>query len=447
MLGPILLVALLCAIASASNSSNALSDIDSHPLTYASDIALPLTTRGRWIVDQRGSRVKFACINWASHMEALVPEGLADQPMDELVKTIRHLGFNCVRFTMSTEMTENFTVPIRVSIDRAMSTETKGGFYRNNHEFAGDDVTVYDVFNAAMKAMKRHDLLVVLDNHVSEASWCCGYTDRNRWWDSFDARRLFNLQRSSSAEAETELSGNSDNDLFPVDPWLAGLSHIATEASKWPHVVGVGLRNEVHNFNPFGRTQRWFKNMRLAGYTVHKVDPSLLIVVGGLSFASYLRHLKSEPLFHPDSAIKQQLVYEAHFYNLLYVSPGWKLFGYKATCKYMNAFLNTRVGFVTQTGRDFSGPLWLSEFGFNVEEYRPNDERNPDTMWMRCLRQWMEERDIDWAYWVLHGKYYKREHAQDFFEEWGLLNEFHSKVRNPYILDTLRSLMTIRQGI
>ena len=47
-----------------------------------------------------------------------------------------------------------------------------------------------------MKALGAARLMVVADNHVSEAGWCCALGDGQRW---------FNEER------------------FPVDPWLESL--------------------------------------------------------------------------------------------------------------------------------------------------------------------------------------------------------------------------------
>ena len=47
-----------------------------------------------------------------------------------------------------------------------------------------------------VKALGTERLMVVADNHVSEAGWCCALGDKQRW---------FNEER------------------FPVDPWLESL--------------------------------------------------------------------------------------------------------------------------------------------------------------------------------------------------------------------------------
>ncbi|KAH7857846.1 hypothetical protein Vadar_017094 [Vaccinium darrowii] len=97
--------------------------------------ALPLSTDSRWIVDETGRRVKLACVNWASHLETVVAEGLSKQPLDLISKQIGAMGFNCVRFTWplflaTNESLANLTV--RKSFTRLGLTESLAGFQANN---------------------------------------------------------------------------------------------------------------------------------------------------------------------------------------------------------------------------------------------------------------------------------------------------------------------------
>lgn len=61
--------------------------------------ALRLSTSNRWIVDESGTRVKLACVNWPSHLKPVLAEGLNKRPLDAISKSIRSMGFNCVRLT------------------------------------------------------------------------------------------------------------------------------------------------------------------------------------------------------------------------------------------------------------------------------------------------------------------------------------------------------------
>lgn len=66
---------------------------------------LPLHTQGRWIVDNGGKRVKFACVNWsgAAQKDGVVG-GLQHQAVDAIAHTFAAMGFNCVRIPWSVEM-------------------------------------------------------------------------------------------------------------------------------------------------------------------------------------------------------------------------------------------------------------------------------------------------------------------------------------------------------
>ena len=69
--------------------------------------ALTLQTNSRWIVNEAGQPVKLACVNWVSHLDTMVAEGLNNQPLDAISKKIVSMGFNCVRLTWPLFMVTN----------------------------------------------------------------------------------------------------------------------------------------------------------------------------------------------------------------------------------------------------------------------------------------------------------------------------------------------------
>ena len=73
-------------------------------------VGLPLFTNSRWIVDEGGQRVKLACLNWVSHLEAVVAEGLSKQPLDVISNQILSMGFNCVRLTWPLYLATNHSL-------------------------------------------------------------------------------------------------------------------------------------------------------------------------------------------------------------------------------------------------------------------------------------------------------------------------------------------------
>lgn len=98
-------------------------------------VGLPLHTDSRWIVDEQGQRVKLRCVNWVSHLEAVVAEGLSKQPIDEITNRIGSLGFNCVRLTWPLFLATNeslSSLTVRQSFQRLGLREAIAGVQANN---------------------------------------------------------------------------------------------------------------------------------------------------------------------------------------------------------------------------------------------------------------------------------------------------------------------------
>ena len=98
-------------------------------------MAQPLYTNSRWIVDEGGQRVKLACVNWVSHLEAMVTEGLSKQPVDAISKKIASMGFNCVRLTWPLFLVTNdslASVTVRQSFQSLGLSDTISGILANN---------------------------------------------------------------------------------------------------------------------------------------------------------------------------------------------------------------------------------------------------------------------------------------------------------------------------
>ena len=98
-------------------------------------VGLPLHTDTRWIVDGAGERVKLRCVNWVSHLEAVVAEGLSKQPIEEISNRIQWLGFNCVRLTWPLFLATNESLnslTVRQSFQRLGLAEAIAGIQANN---------------------------------------------------------------------------------------------------------------------------------------------------------------------------------------------------------------------------------------------------------------------------------------------------------------------------
>lgn len=95
----------------------------------------PLYTDSRWIVDGEGRRVKLACVNWPSHIDAVLAEGLSKQPLDAISKRIVSMGFNCVRFTWPTFLFTSDSLgalTVRQSFQNLNLSQALAGIQYNN---------------------------------------------------------------------------------------------------------------------------------------------------------------------------------------------------------------------------------------------------------------------------------------------------------------------------
>jgi hypothetical protein len=111
--------------------------------------AVTLSTSSRWIVDQAGHRVKLACVNWPSHLEPVVTEGLGRQPVGAIAGMVVSLGFNCVRLTYPIALATNASLSsltVRQSLLAHGLAETAGGVEVNNPGFL--DLTLMESFKA-----------------------------------------------------------------------------------------------------------------------------------------------------------------------------------------------------------------------------------------------------------------------------------------------------------
>ncbi|WVZ86138.1 hypothetical protein U9M48_032971 [Paspalum notatum var. saurae] len=115
----------------------------------AAAVPAALSTASRWVVDESGSRVKLACVNWPSHLEPMLAEGLGKQPVGAIAGDVAAMGFNCVRLTWPTFMVTNASyssLTVAQSFQRLNLTESLAGIRVNNPGLV--DLKLIDAFKA-----------------------------------------------------------------------------------------------------------------------------------------------------------------------------------------------------------------------------------------------------------------------------------------------------------
>jgi endoglucanase len=318
--------------------------------------AFPLHTAGPFIVDSNGTRVHLNGVNWyGAESTDFVVAGLQAATLPSIVGEIKSLGFNVVRLPWSNQLYESNPVVGNYALAANPSMEGENA------------LTVLDQVIAALTSA---GIMVILDNHNSNAEWCCSTTDGNSLW--------YNAQ-------------------YPQANWIADWQGMAARYQSNPLVIGADLRNEPRSPATWGgaAADDWHAAAELGGNAVLGVNPNLLVFVEGVNYALDLSGAASLPV---QLNVGNQLVYEAHDYSFDYSGTN-ALNGYSSYTSQVNA----RWGYLV-TGSN-PQPLWVGEFGTcNTASTCVNSNAQTDGgYWFNAATAFMREYGIDWTYWAVNG--------------------------------------------
>ncbi|KAG6529317.1 glycosyl hydrolase 5 family protein-like [Zingiber officinale] len=367
--------------------------------------ALPLSTSSRWIVDDAGRRVKLSCINWVSHLEPAVAEGMGKQPLDVISKRVAASGFNCVRLTWPLFLVTNDTLgklTVRQSLQALGLAESVAAVQVNNPDLV--DLSLIQAFQAVVSNLGDNNIMVILDNHISKPGWCCS---------NFDGNGFFG------------------DKYFNPDVWISGLTKMATLFKNSTNVVGMSLRNELRG--PRQNVADWYRYMQNGAEAVHSANPDVLVILSGLSFDNDLSHLAKKQV---ELSFKGKLIFEVHWYAF---SDGqaWANGNPNRVCGSVAASVMRRAGFLLEQG----WPLFLSEFGLDQRGTNTNDNR-----YLGCMMSVAAELDLDWAFWTLQGSYYIRQGVLGLDETYGMLAWDWCRTRNTHMLERIQAIQSPFRG-
>ncbi|MCO5602283.1 hypothetical protein L7F22_056412 [Adiantum nelumboides] len=366
-----------------------------------------LRASSRWLVKESdGERVKLACVNWAGHLETMLPEGLNRQPLSKLASEVKSMGFNCVRLTFATYMFTKPTLANRTVTEmftHANLQHSLKGIAIHNPELV--NLHIQAAYARVVNHLTHVGLLIILDNHVSKPQWCCGNNDGNGFWgDTF----------------------------FDAKSWLQGLSLIASLFQGNSEVVGISLRNELRG--PKQNIQDWYKYMSLGAKAVYEANPKLIIIMSGLHFATDLRFLPKNHF--ANLPFQDKLLYEMHWYTSSYGINFAKGNLNKVCAIATSSIMKCAVYMLSpSTNGSFTAPLFVSEFG--IDQRGANKGQN---RFVNCFFAFMASTDLDWAYWPLQGNYYVRNGHEGDEEFYGILNSQWSAPRNVSLLAKLQAI-------
>jgi endoglucanase len=332
--------------------------------------ALPLHTSGRWIEDAHGKRFKLASVNWYGADEAdYVVAGLDRQPLAAIAKLIAGYGFNSVRVPWSNELVE--TNPVIADTRLGANPELRGR-------------RALEVLDAVIVALAHEGIVVILDNHVSTAVWCCSTSDPNTLWY---------------------------NGTYSEASWLADWKTMAMRYRDQPAVVAADLRNELRGKATWGTndaTTDWRLAAKKGGEAVLSVNPNLLIVVEGLAYSLDFTSISSTftSAAQTDKAatffsVANRLVWSPHDYSFDHNG----IVSYDGAQPALKTQLGNKWGYLLVQGQPYTAPVWVGELGTcntNASCIDSTDSSKAG-FWFAGIRRYLAEADIDWSYWPWNG--------------------------------------------
>ncbi|MGI8648331.1 MAG: glycoside hydrolase family 5 protein [Mycobacteriales bacterium] len=365
--------------------------------------ALPLRTKGRWIVDAHGTHIKLASANWfGAESPEYVVGGLDTVSLDSITHWLAGHGFNSVRLPWSNEMLEKNPL-------------VKPQYLEANPQLKG--LHALEIFDRVVVSAATHGLMVVLDNHRGSAQWCCDEDHGDGLWYS---RK------------------------YPESAWVNDWKTMVARYHNQPAVVGAELRNEIRpdpaithdkpSWNDGNTSTDWKRAAQLSGDAVLATNPNLLVIVGGLEYQGTLEAAYSNPAW---LSLPNRIVYAAHDY--VWFHDGKEHTSYPV----FKQKLEEKWGKILHSGRASTSPVYVSEFGVCGS----GQCSLTDLEYIRFITRYLKETDADWAYWPLNGTQsqgYSRAHGTS--ETYGLLDETWRHNRNDLVLALLIIVQRPRRG-
>jgi endoglucanase len=331
-----------------------------------------LHTQGSAIVDAGDQAVHLTGVNWyGAESTDFVVGGLQHAALGDIVQQIKSRGFNVVRLPWSDQMVET-DPPVG---DYALTA---------NPDLRGEHAL--QIYDRVVSALTGAGIMVILDNHNSDAEWCCKNDDGNGLWYN---------QNYSEAR------------------WIADWQMLAGRYRGNALVIGADLRNEPRNGASWGGDPAtdWQAAATRAGDAVLSVNPHLLIFVEGTSYATDLSQAGAQPVV---LNVPNRVVYEAHDYHIDHHG----LTDYQSYQQDVNA----RWGYLLTGPTPL--PLFIGEFGTCNTAPACIEGKAKDTgKWFHFLTRYLRENNLSWTYWALNGTQNSgAKRVFDKTESFGILN-------------------------
>ncbi|AEO70062.1 fec51aae-d90a-42f5-af7c-106785e1126a [Thermothielavioides terrestris] len=318
---------------------------------------LPLRTRGRDVVDANGRRFKLASVNWyGASDELFVPGGLDVRHRDDIAALIRSMGFNSVRLPYADEtvMANPVVAPHLLSA---------------NPDLVGK--RALDVFEAVVQALTDQGIAVIVNNHITSATWCCGADPCDSGWANDHLPAVLCRVRQTEEQ------------------WVQHWEEVMGRFVKNRLVIGADLRNEVRGFWGTMPWEKWAAAAEKAGNRLLKMNPDWLIIVGGTESCNDLSGVARRPVVLD---VPDRVVYSAHVYSW----SGWGSLGGRYSKRTYASFVQSMRKNWAYLVEGNIAPVWVGEFG------APDKPKRGDANYWNNLMRYLKTIDADFGYWAIN---------------------------------------------
>lgn len=344
---------------------------DSIPLPDP-EYAPPFKAVGRDIVDAEGTTVTLRSVNWygASDVQ-FVPMGLDKRHRDDISRLIRRMGFNSVRLPYSDELLYK-------------NPRIANHLLTANQDLMGS--SALDVFLAVIKSLTDSGVYVIPNNHITQATWCCGANLCDASWKNDHLGPLCRVK-------QTETS------------WIMNWRRLMQPLAGNEFVIGADLRNEVRGLWGTMHWSAWAAAAERAAEALLEINPAWLMFVEGVSSANHLMGARDRPV---RLSVPGRVVYEAHVYSW----SGWGELSPYSRRTYNSFAESMRKNWAYLLEEDIA-PVWIGEFG------TPDWPQKGDLNYWQHLMQFLGEVDTSWGYWAIN----PRKPVDHEWETYGLVKD------------------------
>ena len=350
----------------------------------------PLHTSGHEILDSAAHEVRLTSVNWYGFdQKEYVAGGLDHAPLATIIGQIHAIGVNSVRLPWANETLEHNPLVADYAV-------------KANPQFRGKHAL--DVMDAVIAALARAHIMVILDNHVSRADWCCNDGDGNGIW--------YNAE-------------------YPEENWLVDWETIVRRYKNQPWVVGADLRNELRNGAHWGGDDPrldWHSAAERGGDAVLSVNPNLLVMVEGPAYSTDFTAFGKLPL---TLKIPNRVVYSPHAY-----APADHTF---KSYDELKQTYDARAGYLLHT--EPGVPLWIGEFGACQTL-----DCGAEGQWFPWFVEYLRKNNLSWSYWPLNGTQSSGiTRKYDEVETFGLLTPDYQHIAAQEIVKLLQTIESLTQ--